>query len=106
MPTTTTSTRQLVAGPNRLSRVQSHGERKFTPGPAIDKISEVDGGDDGGYADPATGSETDGSVKKKPYSRSQVPRQRTNVLTHSTTRPRRSASRSDESSVYLTYNTC
>ena len=103
MPSTTTSTRQLVAGPSRLSRVQSHGQRKFTPGPAIDKISEVDGGDDGGYADPAAGSETDGGVEEKPYSRSQVPptRQRVNALTHSTTRPRRSASLSDASSVYL-----
>ena len=103
MPSTS-STRQLVAGPSRLSRVQSHGQRKFTPGLAIDKISEVDGGDDGGYADPAAGSETDGGVEEKPYSRSQVPptRQRVNALTHSTTtRPRRSASLSDASSVYL-----
>ena len=103
MPSTTTSTRQLVAGPSRLSRVQSHGQRKFTPGLAIDKISEVDGGDDGGYADPAAGSETDGGGEEKPYSRSQVPptRQRVNALTHSTTRPRRSASLSDASSRYL-----
>ena len=32
----------------------------------IDKISEVDGEDDGGYADPAAGSETDGGVEEKP----------------------------------------
>ena len=99
MPSTATSTRQLVAGPSRLSRVHSHGPKKFTPGLTIDKISEVDGTDDGGYADPAAGSETDGIEEK----RSQVPppRQRVNALTQSATRPRRSASLSDASSAYL-----
>ena len=99
MPSTS-STRQLVAGPSRLSRAHSHGPKKFTPGLAIDKISEVDSADDGGYADPAAGSETDGGIEEKPHIRSQVPptRQRVNALTHSTTRPRRSASLSDASS--------
>ena len=103
MPSTASSTRQLVAGPSRLSRVHSHGQKKFTPGPAIDKISEVDGTDDDGYADPAAGSETDGGIEERPHTRSQVPptRQRVNALTHSTTRPRRSASLSDASSTYL-----
>jgi hypothetical protein len=103
MPSTASSTRQLVAGPSRLGRVHSHGPKKFTPGLAIDKISEVDGASDGGYADPAAGSETDGGIEEKPYVRSQVPptRQRVNALTHSTTRPRRSASLSDASSTYL-----
>ncbi len=104
MPSTASSTRQLVAGPSRLSRVHSHGQKKFTPGLAIDKISEVDGADDGGYADPAAGSETDGGIEEKQHIRSQVPptRQRVNALTHSATRPRRSASLSDASiSVYL-----
>jgi hypothetical protein len=99
------STRQLVAGPNRLSRVHSIGQKKFTPSLAIDKISEVDGADDGGYADPAAGSETDGGAEEQPHVRSQVPptRQRVNALTHSATRPRRSASLSDASntSAYL-----
>jgi hypothetical protein len=100
MPSTTSSTRQLVAGPSRLSRVHSHGQKKFTPGLTIDKISEVDGADDGGYADPATGSETDGGIEEKPHTRSQVQptRQRVNALTHTSTRPRRSASLSDASS--------
>ncbi len=78
MPSTASSTRQLVAGPSRLSRVHSHGQKKFTPGLAIDKM--------------------------KQHIRSQVPptRQRVNALTHSATRPRRSASLSDASiSVYL-----
>jgi hypothetical protein len=100
MPSTASSTRQLVAGPSRLSRVHS---KKFTPGLAIDKISEVDGANDGGYPDLAAGSETDGGIEEKPYVRSQVPptRQRVNALTHFTTRPRRSASLSDASSAYL-----
>lgn len=99
MSSTASSTRQLVAGPSRLSRVHSHGQKKFTPGLAIDKISEVDGADDGGYADPAIGSETDGGNEEKTYMRSQPPtRQRVNALTHSATRPRRSASLSDASS--------
>jgi hypothetical protein len=99
MPTAS-STRQLVAGPSRLSRAHSHGQKKFTPGLTIDKISEVDGADDGGYTDPAAGSETDGGIEEKPNTRSQVPgtRQRVNALTHSATRPRRSASLSDASS--------
>ena len=112
MASTASSTRQLTAGPSRLTRVHSHGQmhahgqKKFTPGPAIDKISEVDGADDGGYADPAAGSETDGGMEEKPYKRSQVPptRQRVNALTHSTTRPRRSASLSDASSAYLLHS--
>ena len=96
------STRQLMAGPSRLSRAQS--QKKFTPALAIDKISEVDGADDGMYADPAASSETDGGVEdQQPYMRSQAqpPRQRVNALTHSVTRPRRSASLSDASSMYL-----
>jgi hypothetical protein len=103
MPSTASSTRQLVAGPSRLSRVHSHGQKKFTPGLAIDKISEVDGADDGGYADSAAGSETDGGIEEKQHMRSQVPptRQRVNALTQSATRPRRSASLSDASSAYL-----
>ena len=100
MPSTASSTRQLVAGPSRLSRVHSHGQKKFTPGLTIDKISEVDGADDGGYADSAAGSETDGGIEENQQIRSQVPptRQRVNALTHSATRPRRSASLSDASS--------
>ena len=98
MPSATSSTRQLVAGPSRLSR--AHSQKKFTPGLTIDKISEVDGADDGVYADPAAGSETDGGVEEKPHARSQIPptRQRVNALTRSATRPRRSASLSDASS--------
>src|SRR6267154_202931 len=100
MPSTASSTRQLVAGPSRLTRVHSLGPKKFTPGLTIDKISEVDGADDGGYADPAAGSETDGGIEEKSHIRSQVPptRQRVNALAHSATRPRRSASLSDASS--------
>ena len=52
---------------------QSCTERKLTPGPVIDKISEANGEDDGGYADSAAGLETDGSVEEKQHSRSQVP---------------------------------
>jgi hypothetical protein len=98
MLSATSPTRQLVAGPSRLSR--AHSQKKFTPGLAIDKISEVDGTDDGVYADPAPGSETDGGVEEKPHARSQIPptRQRVNALTRSATRPRRSASLSDASS--------
>jgi hypothetical protein len=82
-----------------VSVVYSHTDRNLIPGPTIEKISEVDGG----YADPAAGSKTDGGVEEKQHSRSKVPptRQRVNALTHSTTRPRRSASLSDASSVYL-----
>lgn len=103
MSSTASSTRQLVAGPSRLSRAHSHGPKKFAPGLAINKISEVDGTYDGVYADPAAGSETDGGVEDQPYMRSQVPatRQRVNALTQSATRPRRSASLSDASSVCL-----
>jgi len=101
MPSATSSTRQIVAGSSRLSRTHSHGQKKFTPGLAIDKISEVDGADDGGYADLAAGSETDGGVEEKPHVRSQAPRQRVNALTRSATRPRRSASLSDASSTCL-----
>jgi hypothetical protein len=92
------STRQLMAGPSRLSRVQS--QKKFTSALVIDKISEVDGADDGPYADPAVGSETDGGVEEQQYIRSQAqpPRQRVNALTRSAPRPRRSASFSDASS--------
>ena len=103
MPSATSSTRQIVAGPSRLSRTHSHGQKKFTPGLTIDKISEVDGADDGVYADLAAGSETDGGVEEKPHVRSQAPptRQRVNALTRSATRPRRSASLSDASSMCL-----
>lgn len=102
MPSATSSTRQVVAGPSRISRVNSHGQKKFTPGLAIDKISEIDGADDGVYADPAAGSETDGGVDEKQPARSQPPtRQRVNALTRSATRPRRSASLSDASSKCL-----
>jgi hypothetical protein len=99
--TSSASTRQLMAGPSRLSRV--HSQKKFTPALAIDKISEVDGADDGMYADPAVGSETDGGVEEQPNMRSQAQptRQRVNALTRSATRPRRSASLSDASSEYL-----
>ena len=92
------STRQLMAGPSRLSRV--HSQKKFTSALVIDKISEVDGADDGTYADPAVGSETDGGVEEQQYMRSQAqpPRQRVNALTRSAPRPRRSASLSDASS--------
>jgi hypothetical protein len=85
-----------VVGPSLLSR--AHSQKAFTPGLAIDKISEVDGTDDGVYADPAPGSETDWGVEK-PHARSQIPptRQRVNALTRSATRPRRSASLSDAS---------
>ncbi|KAI0300225.1 hypothetical protein BC826DRAFT_666451 [Russula brevipes] len=102
MLSTASSTRQLVAGPSRLSRVHSHGQKKFLPGLAIDKISEVDAADDGVYADPAAGSETDGGVEDQLYKRSQAPptRQRVNALTRSATRPRRSASLSDASSAW------
>jgi hypothetical protein len=97
MLSATSPTRQLVAGPSRLSR--AHSQKKFTPGLAIDEISEVDGTDDGVYADPA-GSETDGGIEEKPHARSQIPptRQRVNALTRSATQPRRSASHSDASS--------
>jgi hypothetical protein len=100
MSSTTSSTRQVVAGPSRISRVNSHGQKKFLPGLAIDKISEIDGADDGVYADPAAGSETDGGVDEKQATRSHPPptRQRVNALTHSANRPRRSASLSDASS--------
>lgn len=101
MPSATSSTRQIVAGPSRLSRAHSHGQKKFTPGLTIDKISEVDGADDGVYADLAAGSETDGGVEEKLHVHSQAPRQRVNALTRSTTRPRRSASLSDASSTSL-----
>ena len=103
MPSATSSTRQIVAGPSRLSRTHSHGQKKFTPGLAIDKISEVDGVDDGAYADLAAGSETDGGAEEKPHVHSQAPptRQRVNALTRSATRPRRSASLSDASSTCL-----
>jgi hypothetical protein len=92
------STRQLMAGPSRLSR--AHSQNKFTSALVIDKISEVDSADDGMYADPAVGSETDGGVEEQQNMRSQAqaPRQRVNALTRSTTRPRRSASFSDASS--------
>jgi hypothetical protein len=107
MPSATSSTRQVIAGPSRINRVNSHGQKKFTPGLAIDKISEIDGADDGVYADPAAGSETDGGVDEKQPTRSQPPtRQRVNALTRSATRPRRSASLSDASSTYpLTFET-
>lgn len=103
MPSATSSTRQIVAGPSRLSRTHSHGQKKFTPGLTIDKISEVDGADDGVYADLAAGSETDGGAEENPHVRSQAPptRQRVNALTRSATRPRRSASLSDASSTCL-----
>jgi hypothetical protein len=109
MASTASSTCQLTAGPSHLTRVHSHGQmhahgqKKFIPGLAINKISEIDGADDGGYADPAAGLETDGGIEEKPYKRSQVPptRQCVNALTYSTTRPRRSASLSDASSGYL-----
>src|SRR6266850_2133816 len=102
MPSASSSTRQVIAGPSRISRVNSHGQKKFTPGFAIDKISEIDGTDDGVYADPAAGSETDGGVDEKQPTRSQPPtRQRVNALTRSATRPRRSASLSDASSKCL-----
>ncbi|KAI9509223.1 hypothetical protein F5148DRAFT_787873 [Russula earlei] len=93
------STRQLVAGPSRLSRVHSLGQKKFTPGLAIDKISEVDGADDALIAELAGSSEAAGGAEEWQYVRSQPPptRQRVNALTHSGTRPRRSASLSDAS---------
>ena len=103
MPSATSSTRQIVAGPSRLSRTHSHGQKKFTPDLAIDKISEVDGADDGVYGDLAAGSDTDGGAEEKSHMRSQAPstRQRVNALTRSATRPRRSASLSDASSTCL-----
>jgi hypothetical protein len=95
------STRQLMAGPSRLIRV--HSQKKFTPAFAIDKISEVDGADDGMHADQPVTAATDGGVEEQPHMRSQAhpPRQRVNALTRSATRPRRSASLSDASSECL-----
>ncbi len=101
MQSTASITRQLVAGPSRLSRVQSLVQKKFTRGLAIDKISEVETVDDDTYADQALNSETDGGAEEHPHVRSQAKpqRQRVNALAHSATRPRRSASLSDASSV-------
>ena len=99
MPSSASITRQLMAGPSRLARVQSLALKKFTRGHAIDKISEVETVDDDAYADPALNSETDGGVEEQPHARSQAAqRQRVNALAHSATRPRRSASLSDASS--------
>jgi hypothetical protein len=100
MTSSASSARQLAAGPSRLSRVHSLGQKKFTPGLMIDKISEVGGADDAVYSDLAAGSEVDGGAEERPYVRSQVPptRQRVNALSHSAPRPRRSASFSDASS--------
>ena len=110
MPSSASITRQLMAGPSRLARVQSLAQKKFTRGLAIDKISEVETADDDTYADPALNSETDGGVEELPHVRSQAAqRQRVNALAHSATRPRRSASLSDASSAsyiptYLRYD--
>ena len=100
MPSSASITRQLMAGPSRLTRVQSLAQKKFARGLAIDKISEVETVDDDTYADQALNSETDGGAEEQPHVRSQAKpqRQRVNALTHSATRPRRSASLSDASS--------
>ncbi len=100
MPSTASITRQLMAGPSRLTRLQSAGLKKFTRGLAIGKISEVETADDGAYADHALNSEADGGIEEQPNVRSQAKpqRQRVNALAHSATRPRRSASLSDASS--------
>jgi hypothetical protein len=100
MPSSASITRQLMAGPSRLSRVQSLAQKKFARGLAIDKISEVETVDDDTYADQALNSETDGGAEERPHARSQAKpqRQRVNALAHSATRPRRSASLSDASS--------
>ena len=100
MPSSASITRQLMAGPSRITRVQSLAQKKFTRGLAIDKISEVETVDDDTYADQALNSETDGGVEDQPHVRSQAKpqRQRVNALAHSSTRPRRSASLSDASS--------
>jgi|SRR5712671_1385927 len=103
MTSSASSARQLAAGQSRLNRVHSFGQKKFTPGLTIDKISEVDGADDAVYSDLAAGSEGDGGAEDLPYVRSQAPptRQRVNALSHSATRPRRSASLSDASSAFF-----
>ena len=100
MPSSASITRQLMAGPSRISRAQSLAPKKFTRGLAIDKISEVETVDDDTYADQALNSETDGGPEDQPHVRSQAKpqRQRVNALAHSSTRPRRSASLSDASS--------
>ena len=100
MSSSASITRQLMAGPSRLARVQSLAQKKFARGLPIDKISEVETVDDDTYADPALNSETDGGGEEQPYARSQAKpqRQRVNALAHSSTRPRRSASLSDASS--------
>ncbi|KAF8270834.1 hypothetical protein EI94DRAFT_704419 [Lactarius quietus] len=99
MPSSASITRQLMAGPSRLSRVQSLVQKKFTRGLAIDKISEVETADDDTYADQALNSETDAGAEEQPHVQSQAKaqRQRVNALAHSATRPRRSASLSDTS---------
>ena len=51
-----------------VSVAYSTRTEKVHTGLAINKISEVDGG----YADPTAGSEIDGGIEEKPYSRSQV----------------------------------
>jgi hypothetical protein len=100
MPSNASITRQLMAGPSRLSRVQSFAQKKFTRGLAIDKISEVETADDDTYADQALNSETDGGAEEQSHVRSQAKpqRQRVNALANSATRPRRSASLSEASS--------
>ncbi|KAH8998527.1 hypothetical protein EDB92DRAFT_1180999 [Lactarius akahatsu] len=97
MPSSASITRQLMAGPSRISRVQSLVQKKFSRGLAIDKISEVETVDDDTYADQALNSETDGGAEEQPRSQAKLQRQRVNALTHSATRPRRSASLSDAS---------